>query len=269
VYWTKKVIHMPIAERYLLLALTLLTRRPMLVLWTLFIAVCVAVLWTQGGRVAAVLLRRDPTWGRVPVPDGPGHLDAQLDLGPLARGLGRKWHSTFPVGFLGAVLLVVGPGAALWFERPAVAALLALVGAAIVGAGWQPPVHHPLGWQAPAALWVAEVLAVGLVVHHSLGLMTAAGFAYLAAIAYHRYDVVYRLRDTGTAPGVWLTTAGLGVDGRMLLLLLLTALAPSAVVSVLWVAAVVLAVLYVGESAVGWRSWIAAHPPSVPAGGAP
>jgi hypothetical protein len=126
-----------------------------------------------------------------------------------------------------------------------------------VGQGWQPPLHHPLDWQAPAALWVAEGLVVGLLVHHTAGAVSAAGYAFLAAVAYHRYDVLYRQRDTGLAPPAWLGVAGLGVDGRLLVLLAVAWLAPGALLGVLWAGAAYLALLYVAESAAGWRRWIA------------
>lgn len=267
VHWTKKVVHMPIAERYLLISLTLLTRRPMLVLWALLIAVAIAVAWTQGGRLVAVAARRDPTWPLAERPAVRGRLDEQLDLGPLAVLESRLWRAPFVVGLLGAAVLVVAVPGLLWIDRVAVAAVVAVLGSALVAAGWQPPVHHPLGWQAPAALWAAEVLVVGVLVHHTLGEQTAAGFAYVAAVAYHRYDVVYRLRDTGTAPAAWLARVGLGTDGRLVVLLVIAALAPSAVVPLLWVAAAALTLTYLTESFTGWRSWIATqHDPLRPEG---
>lgn len=259
VHWAKKVVHMPIAERYLLISLTLLTGRPMLVLWSLLIAVGIAVAWTQGGRLAAVLARRDPTWSLAERATVRGRLDEQLDLGPIAVLLGRLWRAPFAVGVLGATVLVVAVPLLLWADRVGSAATVALLGGALVACGWQPPVHHPLAWQAPAALWAAEVLVVGVLVHHTLGEQTAAGFAYLAAVAYHRYDVVYRLRDTGTAPAGWLARVGLGTDGRLVVLLVVAAVAPAVVVPMLWVAAAALFATYVTESFFGWRRWIGAQ----------
>ena len=258
VFWAKKVIHLPIAERYLLIALTLLTRRPMLVLWVLLVATIVAVAWTQGGRVAAVVVGRDRTWASVPRTEGPGHVDEQLDLGPLARAaaVGR---GSFWTGLAGVLVLLVAAPLALWADLPGVALAAAVVGSLMVGQGWQPPLHHPLDWQAPAALWVAESLVVALLVHHTAGVMSAAGYASLCAVAYHRYDTLYRQRDPGAAPPAWLSTAGLGVDGRLVLLLVVAWLVPGALVPLLWVAAVYLAVLYVAESATGWHRWIAAQ----------
>jgi hypothetical protein len=255
-HWARKVVHMPIAERYLLIAVTLLTGRPMLVLWALFVAVVVAVVWTQGGRVAAVLLRRDPTWAAVPRARVRGHLDEQLDLGPLAVAVGRLGGASFDLAIVGLVVLVAGPPLALWRDLPWVALGAAAVAAVLVGLGSRAPVHHPLGWQGPAATWVAEALTVGVLVHHTLGVASAAGFAYLAAVAYHHYDVVYRLRDTGEAPARSVRFAGLGTDGRVLLLLLVAALAPGAALPALWAGAGALAVLFVGESARAWRAWM-------------
>lgn len=259
VHWAKKIVHMPIAERYLLISLTLLTRRPMLVLWALLVAVGIAVAWTQGGRLAAVLARRDPTWLVAERPAARGRLDEQLDLGPLAGLAAKRWRAPFGVGLLGAAVLVVAVPVLIWFDLLAAAAIVTLAGAFLVASGWQPPVHHPLGWQAPAALWVAEVLAVGVLVHHTLGDWTAAAFVYVAAVAYHRYDVVYRLRDTGTAPADWVVRVGLGTEGRIVVLLVIASLAPDAVTPLLWAAAAVLAVTYLAESFVGWRRWIAAQ----------
>jgi hypothetical protein len=258
VHWTKKVVHMPIAERYLLIALTLLTRRPMLVLWTLVVAVSVAVLWTQGGRVVAAMAGRDRGWSAVPRPTSRDHLDEQLDLGPLATAA-TVIRAPFAVGLLGATLLVVAVPWLLWSGSPWMALVVAVVATLLLGAGWQPPLHHPLGWQAPAALWVAEVLVVGVVVHHQLHAVSAAAFAYLAAVAYHRYDVVYRLRDTGVAPPRWVVLGTLGTDGRILVVVLLAAALPGAVVPALWAAAVVLAAVFLGESVRAWRTWIAAQ----------
>ena len=266
VFWTKKVIHLPIAERYLLISLTLLTRQPMLVLWVLLVATVIAVAWTQGGRVALVIIGRDPSWAAVPRGNGPGHVDEQLDLGPLARAASAMGRGSFLTGLAGALLLLAGPSAALWLDRPGLALAAAVVASLVVGAGWRPPLHHPLDWQAPAALWAAEALTVGLLVHHTIEAMSAAGFAYLCAVAYHRYDVLYRQRDTGAAPPRWLSVAGLGVDGRLVVLLAVAALAPGALVPVLWVAAVALGLLYLGESAVGWRTWIAAQTSPSPTG---
>ena len=75
-------------------------------------------------------------------------------------------------------------------------------------------------------------------------------FAFLAVLAFHHYDCVYRLRHQGVPPPAWVRAAGGGWDGRMIAL---SIFAVAGVLEVgLLVAAVALAVVYVVESAVSW-----------------
>ena len=217
VHWVKKVIHMPIAERYLLISLGLLTGNPRFVLWLLIVTVSLSVIWTQGGRTVKALNGRDGVAPAAPRAAW-GHLDVQLDLGPVARLFGR------------AVRL---------------------------------PVANVLDWQLPALMWLVEAVVIATVGWvHLVAAEQGLAFAFLAAVAYHRYDVVYRLRDTGEPAASWLTLAGLGVDGRLLVVLAVVAWAPDALPVVLAVGAVWLAVLYLAESTAGWRRWIVAQRPT-------
>lgn len=271
VYWAKKVVHMPIAERYLLISLGLLVFDPRLVLWTIVVTVTLALLWTQGGRTARVLLGHDPTWAAVTRCMGRDHLDQQLGLGPMASFVGRVATAPPLVGVL-APLLGLGSALLLASGRPALALVLLLVAIVLTGAGLRPPLHHQLAWQAPALLWAVEVLLV-VAVLRATGASGAAAFAWLCAIAYHRYDVVYRLRDTGSGAAAWTGLLDLGVDGRMVLLVVVAWLAPDAMTTVLAVGAIVLAVAYLVESGGAWRRWLADRPVGpvglrpVPAGG--
>lgn len=213
----KNVIHMPIAERYLLISLGLLTGSPRFVLWLLIVTVSLSLIWTQGGRTVKALTHRDGVTPREPGSQW-GHLDVQLDLGPLARLFGR------------AVRL---------------------------------PVAHVLDWQLPALMWLVEAVVIATVGWvYLVAAEQGLAFAFLAAVAYHRYDVVYRLRDTGEPAAAWLTLAGLGVEGRLLVVLAVVAWAPDALPVVLAVGAVWLAVLYLAESTAGWRRWIVAQRPT-------
>ena len=75
-------------------------------------------------------------------------------------------------------------------------------------------------------------------------------FALVAALAFHHYDTVYRLRHQGVAPPGWLTLAGGGWDGRLVLgyvLLVIGAVGPGFLV-----AAIFLGAVYVAESTVSW-----------------
>ena len=256
-FWAKKVMHLPIAERYLLLALGLLTFDPHVVLWTMIIAVSAAMAWTLGGRSVKALLHRDG-YRPEPLPAGGwGHLDHQLDLGPLARLSWRVGGLPFPAALAGVALVLAGALAAGSLGTPVVVAAV-VVGALLMGAGCRPPLRHPFGWLAPLLLWLAEGIVVVSLAHESAGVGPAA-FAYLAAVAWHRYDVVYRLRDTGEPAAAWVTPATLGVDGRIVVLTLLWAASVPLAPVLAW-SALALFLLYAAESAVGWRSWVRAQP---------
>ena len=133
-----------------------------------------------------------------------------------------------------------------------------VVGALLMGAGCRPPLRHLFGWQAPLLLWLAEGIVVVSLAQQSAG-VGAAAFAYLAAVAWHRYDVVYRLRDTGEPAAAWVTPVTLGVDGRIVVLTLLWAASVPLAPVLAW-GALALFVLYAAESAVGWRAWMRAQP---------
>jgi hypothetical protein len=275
VFWMKKVIHMPIAERYLLISVGLLTGSPRFALWLIIVPVTVAVILTKGRRVLRALIRRDE------VPPAAanmstrwGYVDVQLDLGPLARLFGRVVRLPFLGACLAALLLtIVGVGMIVQ-HRSWIALLAVLLAGLVIGAGARPPVTHVLAWQLTALVWVMEaavILAISAedLVPANQGL----AFAFLSAVAYHRYDVVYRLRDTGEPPAAWLSLAGLGVEGRLLLVLAVAAWAPGSLPIVLALMTAWLAALYLAESTAGWRRWIKAQPsaplPEPVKGGAP
>lgn len=257
IFWAKKVVHLPIAERYLLLSLGLLTFDPAWVLWPLAIAVVIALVWTQGGRTAKALLARD-LYHRDPLlgPTRWGHLDYQTDLGPLARAAGRILMASFRAAVLGLPLTLAG-AVLLWRGPGGLALLVTLAGLLLTGVGCRPALQHHLAWQAPVLLWLAEAAFVmaaasGVAEEHRW-----LAFAYLAAVAWHRYDVVYRLRDTGQPPPRWVTAATLGVDGRILVVVLVAWLAPAGVPWLLGLGALALITVYAVESARAWRAWVA------------
>jgi hypothetical protein len=121
----KQVLHLPVAERYLIMSLGLLTMSPAVVLWALGIASAIALAWTQTGRLERALRRRDGF--RTDRPDP--HLADLCDLAVLPRpsGTGRfAWQ-------LPGALLVVEAGALLLaagldtYARAAAYAWLAVV----------------------------------------------------------------------------------------------------------------------------------------------
>lgn len=110
-----------------------------------------------------------------------------------------------------------------------------------------------LRWLVPPALRAVEFGGItALAAIAGAGSLPAA-FALLCAVAFHHYDVVYRLRQRNEVPPAWLATAGLGWDGRLVLvaLLVVAGLVPAG----LWAMAGVLAILYVSEAVRGWAAF--------------
>jgi hypothetical protein len=200
----KQVLHLPVAVRYLIISVGLLTFSPAILLWVLTGAVMVALAWTQLGRVLRAVWGRDTFDAARPDPDLP-HL---LDLGPLARPLRR-------------VVVRVSR--------------------------WR------LGWQLPWLFLAAETAAVVLAFEAVPDAGRWAGYAWLAAVTWHRYDLIYRLRETGQAPAVWLGWVTLGSLGRIVLVLVAWGVGWPVAAIMGW-GALALGSAYVAETVLAWRT---------------
>jgi hypothetical protein len=159
-----------------------------------------------------------------------------------------------PFAFAGAAVVLASAVAAAAGLRGWLVVAGVLVGVLVVGAAAHPPLRHRLAWQLSAVLWVSEAAVVGGVAWHLPETQRWVAYAYLAAVAWHRYDVVYRLRDTGEPSRPWVTVVTLGTDGRMLVLALLWVMGGSVAAILSWGALLLIAV-YAVESALGWRAW--------------
>jgi hypothetical protein len=227
------------------------------------VAVVIALAWTQGGRTVMAIRRSDgfrPEPGLSPTHWG--ELDHEVDLGPLARTAGRLLRLPL-AGLVWVVVgsLLVGVAAVMVVQADSVSWLvpaLVAVGIVLVGTGARPPLQHPLGWQVPALLWAAEAAVVLALVDPLPEAAEWVGYAYLAAVAWHRYDVSYRLRDTGRPAAGWVTAVTLGVDGRWLALAMVAVL-DGPVRGILAWGALALFAVYAAESASGWRTWARAQ----------
>lgn len=78
-----------------------------------------------------------------------------------------------------------------------------------------------------------------------------ACFALLAALAFHHYDTVYRLRHQRVAPPNWIVRIGGGWELRLAAAGVLAALGWMA--SGMYAAAVLLGATYLAESVASWR----------------
>jgi Family of unknown function (DUF5941) len=173
------------------------------------------------------------------------------DDGPLARALGRagrlRQYVLVAAGALPllAAIAIGGDGV----SDPVAGAVLAwliLCGGAASGA----PPGGRLRWtQLPvlraceygALLWIAAIAGSSAL---------PAAFALLAVLAYRHYDLIYRARLSDHPPPGWLNALSLGWEGRLLGAYVL--LLAGAVTEGFYAAAGVLAVVFVGESAVSW-----------------
>ncbi len=175
------------------------------------------------------------------------------DDGPLVElaAKGRAPAATALPSTVAALLPVVA-----LLVLPAAHALAALLAATAVAAVLNAPASRSphvarLDWLVPPLLRASEYGALLRLAVLDGPDAVPACYALLAALAYHHYDVVYRLRDRAEEPPTWLRRAGLGWDGRLLAAGLLSALGVLA--PAMYVAAGVLLVAYVSESALAWR----------------
>ncbi|HEX4790583.1 MAG TPA: DUF5941 domain-containing protein [Actinospica sp.] len=199
-YWARKVVVLPIGERWALIALLTALTTPRVVFAVLLVWGALAAGYTTLGRV-----QRARRFTGTRTEEAVDALRAMCDLPLSVRAFARD------------------------------------------------PFTGKLGWLVPPLIQaVAYLVVIGLIFADPL--LGAASFTLLAAVIYHHYDVVYRIRANAGQPPHWLTVALGGNLGRSVLLVLLgTAIGSGRVLSaVLWLVAGYLAVLAVGESVRFW-----------------
>jgi hypothetical protein len=154
----------------------------------------------------------------VPVPRS--SVVAYRDDGWLSRGMGAVVAGQLPPlppaiagAFVTGVLIFVGVAGTqgLAVFAPAVALLLA-------GPGSSHPHDGRLDWLAPPILRLTEYVFIACV-GFARDVPPVLIVALLGAMLFHHYDVVYRLRQH-VYPPPWLAAAGLGWEGRMLVVAL-------------------------------------------------
>ena len=178
------------------------------------------------------------------------------DDGPLGRAIGAALR---PLADAPQALLIVAAAAPMFVlmilegdgashaAAGAVLAWLVLLGGATSGAA----PADAFRWATPPLLRLAEY--AGLLWIGSLAgeASQPAAFALICVLAFRHYDLVYRLRNVGTAPPRWLGDLALGWDGRLVLGYIL--LVAGALPAGFYIAAGLLATAFVAESIAGWR----------------
>ncbi|MFD0059710.1 DUF5941 domain-containing protein [Streptomyces sp. NPDC056690] len=258
--WVRRMIVLPIGERWALIAVLTALTMPRITFIVLLIGCALAATYTTAGRVLRSLTRRATRTDRA------AQALAELsDSGPLSellqravRGVPR--HMAPAIAGLGALALVLATALSdygSWWPVLG-AAVYALTSAAAVSR----PLKGPLDWLVPPVFRAAEYGTILLIAAKAdvNGALPAA-FGLVAAVAYHHYDTVYRIRGGTGAPPHWLVRAIGGHEGRTLVVTAIAALLTATDFTVALTAlAGFVALVVLAESI---RFWVSAGAPAV------
>ncbi|MET8828584.1 DUF5941 domain-containing protein [Streptomyces sp. NPDC004610] len=257
--WLRRMIVLPIGERWAMIAVLTALTTPRVTFYALLVGCALAATYTTAGRVLRSLTRKAHRTDRAAQA-----LADLADNGPLAQAVARvtRLRPGAPplIAAAGTAVLAVSLFSGITWAPVAGA----LVYAITAGQALARPLKGALDWLVPPLFRVAEYGTVlVLAAHAEVNGALPAAFGLVAAVAYHHYDTVYRIRGNAGAPPVWLVRAAGGQEGRVLLVAVLAALLTGeAFALALTVLAVALALLVVAESV---RFWVASHRAGAPA----
>ncbi|CAM5619932.1 hypothetical protein SXANM310S_02098 [Streptomyces xanthochromogenes] len=218
--WVRRMIVLPIGERWAMIAVLTAVTTPRIVFYALLIGCAFAACYTTAGRVLRSLSRRATRSDRA------ARALAELaDSGPLAQLIAAKAPRMPGAPVLAAVgaLLVVAAALTLPVGSGLVIGAAALY-VVLSGLAVARPLKGPLDWLVPPLFRVAEYCTVLILAARSdvAGALPAA-FGLVAAVAYHHYDTVYRIKGGSGAPPQWLVRVIGGHEGRTLVVTVLAA----------------------------------------------
>ncbi|MEV1080993.1 DUF5941 domain-containing protein [Streptomyces sp. NPDC050211] len=257
--WVRRMIVLPIGERWAMIAVLTAVTTPRITFYALLIGCAFAATYTTAGRVLRSLTRKAQRTDRAAQA-----LADLADSGPLTELVLRARRGTYPpagyyAAFAGGLLVVIS--AALWgagWQTVLCAVAYVVMSAVAV----QNPLKGALDWLVPPFFRAAEYGTVLILAAESEvnGALPSA-FGLVAAVAYHHYDTVYRIRGNAGAPPKWLVRAVGGHEGRTLVVVVLAALLTGAQFEVaLTVLAGAVALVVLVESI---RFWVSAGAPAV------
>ncbi|MET8563982.1 DUF5941 domain-containing protein [Streptomyces flaveolus] len=259
--WLRRMIVLPIGERWAMIAVLTALTTPRITFYALLVGCAFAATYTTAGRVLRSVTRTARRTDRAAQA-----LADLADSGPLAGAVRRLAGKGLPglavpaVALLGGAL-VVACSALTDFggPLPAVGAVVYVLTSALAVAR---PLKGALDWLLPPFFRAAEYGTV-LALAGKAGVNGAlpAAFGLVAAVAYHHYDTVYRIRGNAGAPPAWLVRVIGGHEGRTLLVAVLAAVLTAAQFKLaLTVLAVAVALVVLVESI---RFWVSAGAPAV------
>ncbi|MFD4948643.1 DUF5941 domain-containing protein [Streptomyces sp. NPDC058239] len=260
--WLRRMIVLPIGERWAMIAVLTAVTTPRIVFYALLIGCAFAACYTTAGRLLRSLTRKAERTDRAA-----RALADLADSGPIAqivavRGprIGGAWSAP--------VIALVGAGAliAAAVQQPfgSKQMIFAAVFYAICsGIAVARPLKGALDWLVPPIFRAAEYCTVLVLAARSdvPGALPAA-FGLVSAVAYHHYDTVYRIRGGTGAPPQWLVRTIGGHEGRTLVVAVLAAVLTqhSAFTVALTALAVAVALVVLVESI---RFWVSSGAPAV------
>ncbi|MER7490605.1 DUF5941 domain-containing protein [Streptomyces sp. NPDC126497] len=262
--WLRRMIVLPIGERWAMIAVLTAVTTPRITFYALLAGCAFAAAYTTAGRVLRSLTRKARRTDRAAqaladlADSGPL---AQALTGPLKKPARRLPGFTAPAVALLGGLAVVATALLTGFGGPWT--IVAACGYALTSAlAAARPLKGALDWLVPPFLRAAEYGTVlALAAKADVNGALPAAYGLVAAVAYHHYDTVYRIRgDAGASPR-WLVRAIGGHEGRTLAVAVLAALLTASQFTVaLTVLAVAVALLVLVESI---RFWASAGAPAV------
>lgn len=221
--WARRMIILPIGERWAMIAVLTAVTTPRTVFWALIIGCAFGACYTTAGRVLRSLTRRATRTDRAAQA-----LADLADSGPLATLFARLGRRRKASGFTAPILALVAAVLMLvnaYLTGPGPANIAAAVGyAAFAGFAVAAPLKGALDWLLPPLFRAAEYGTVLVLAAKSDAPQALpAAFGLVAAVAYHHYDTVYRIRGGTGAPPAWLVRVTGGHEGRTLLVTVLAA----------------------------------------------
>lgn len=223
--WARRMIILPIGERWAMIAVLTAVTSPRIVFWALIAGCAFAACYTTAGRVLRSVTRKAPRTDRA------ARALAELaDSGPLTSAVARRFaRRAARAGFLAPLLAAAGAALVLtcaavagsgWVTAGAALGYVVLTGLAVAA-----PLKGALDWLVPPILRAAEYGTVLLIAAEADAAQALpAAFGLVAAVAYHHYDTVYRIRGNAGAPPAWLVRTIGGHEGRTLVVTVLAAL---------------------------------------------
>ncbi|MGW2182732.1 DUF5941 domain-containing protein [Streptomyces sp. NPDC001732] len=260
--WLRRMIVLPIGERWAMIAVLTAVTTPRIVFYALLVGCSFAACYTTAGRLLRSLTRRAERTDRAA-----RALADLADSGPLAEAvaavgprLGGSWSAPITALLAGALMIAsaLSQPFGSWHTI-----LAAVVYAMFSGMAVSQPLKGALDWLVPPVFRAAEYCTVLILAARSEvpGALPAA-FGLVSAVAYHHYDTVYRIRGGTGAPPRWLVRTIGGHEGRTLAVTVFAAVFTrhSAFTAALTVLAVAVALVVLVESI---RFWVSSGAPAV------